>query len=69
MSACPKCENYAFELEENTPAGSRYRLLFVQCAACGTVVGVLDFFNIGDVLKHVERMVEGIANRLGSSIR
>lgn len=41
-SKCPKCENETFEIQHNSPTGSKYRVAFVQCSKCGTVVGVTD---------------------------
>lgn len=52
-SACPKCEDTRFELQENTPTKSAYRLMFVQCSSCGAVVGVLDMHNIGALLEKI----------------
>jgi predicted Zn finger-like uncharacterized protein len=45
-SKCPSCSSTYFE----TPSGSRYKLQFVKCSSCGTVVGVLDYYNIGALL-------------------
>lgn len=45
-----KCESNHFELVEYTPQKSRFKLMFVQCGSCGTVVGVLDFYNIGNLI-------------------
>jgi hypothetical protein len=56
-STCPKagCGSHRFEMVENTPSGSAYKLMFIQCASCGTVVGVMDYFNIGNLLKKVAK--------------
>ena len=55
MSKCPshECGGTTFELKENTPRTSRFKYMFVQCSSCGTVVGVLDYFNIGNVLEKI----------------
>ena len=48
VSTCIKCgEENQFEvvLKESIP-GANYKLAFVQCARCGGVVGVLDYYNI-----------------------
>jgi uncharacterized Zn finger protein len=50
QSKCPKCESTSFELVLRTPSGSDYQLSFIQCSQCGGVVGVLDFYNIGDLI-------------------
>jgi hypothetical protein len=49
-SKCGKCDGYVFEVVETVPGNSRYKVLFVQCSSCGTVVGVMDYFNIGTLI-------------------
>ena len=58
MSTCVKCGNSSFEVKENSPSKSNYKLMFIQCSSCGGVVGVMDYFNIGD-------FVVKIAKKLG----
>lgn len=58
MSSCPKCQNHSFELKANEPQGSKFKIMFIQCTSCGTVVGVTDFYNIPSLL-------EKIATKLG----
>jgi hypothetical protein len=54
-STCVKCGNHGFELVERTPSRSEFKLSFIQCASCGGVVGVLDFFNIGYLLQRLAK--------------
>ena len=61
-SKCPKCDNTHFEMKENTPKDSNYRLLFVQCSSCGTVVGVMDYYNIGAKIREIEEELNNIKN-------
>lgn len=49
-SKCPKCQSSSFEIEEETPKGSGFKLMFVRCSSCKTVVGVADYYNIGSLL-------------------
>lgn len=51
QSKCPKCENTSFETVIREPKNSNYKLLFTQCSACGCVVGVTEYFNIGVLVK------------------
>jgi recombinational DNA repair protein (RecF pathway) len=44
LSSCPKCDSKRFEVTYSAPAGSGVQLRFVQCAACGAVVGVADYY-------------------------
>jgi hypothetical protein len=41
-STCAKCDGHIFELCEQLPAGSVHKVLFVQCAVCGTPTGILE---------------------------
>lgn len=49
-SKCGKCEGSSFEVVNHEPRKSNFKLLFVQCASCGTVVGAMDFHNIGALI-------------------
>lgn len=42
QSKCPKCENTVFEMRTMSPLGATFKVCFVQCSKCGTVVGVVD---------------------------
>lgn len=66
QSSCGKCNNPFFELLENTPNGSNYKLLFVQCTKCGTPIGALDYYNIGARLSEVETELKDKIDRLDS---
>jgi len=46
ISKCGKCEGTRFELKENSPVGSAFKINLVQCASCGTPVGVVDYYDI-----------------------
>ncbi len=63
---CQKCGHHTFELKENVPRDSRFKLLFVQCSSCGTVVGVMDYYNIGTKLIELEDKVDRIMRRLNA---
>lgn len=60
-SKCPKCENTAFETVVETPQKANFKLIFVRCTSCRTVVGVLDYYNIGTLIKD-------LARKLGASL-
>jgi uncharacterized Zn finger protein len=60
-SQCPKCESTRFETAVEEPSGSAYKIIFVRCSHCGTVVGTTDYYNTGALL-------EKIAKRMGFDI-
>lgn len=53
QSTCPnaQCKGHSFEIIEYEPIGGKFKANFIQCASCGTVVGVQEFYNTG-VLIH-----------------
>ncbi len=58
QSTCPKCENTSFEIAENSPKGSRFKFTFIQCDRCGAVVGVVDYYNVGNILTKIGAHLE-----------
>lgn len=60
-STCVKCGNHQFKVvAQDRVKNSSYKLNFVQCAACGTVVGVMEYYNLG-------AMINKILQKLGIS--
>lgn len=57
---CVKCDSTRFETNTFEPEGSRYKLTSVNCAKCGGVVGVLDYYNTGQQLQEIKKAL-GIA--------
>lgn len=51
LSKCPKCEGSAFEVVNELPVNSNYELIFVRCVQCHSVVGTIDFYNVGALIK------------------
>jgi hypothetical protein len=50
LSTCIKCGANNFEATVKEPRGSNFKVQFIQCGACGGVVGVMDYYNIGSLL-------------------
>lgn len=72
LSRCPKCDNESFEMVEVEPGNWRFKIMFVQCAACGAVVGTMDYFNLStlilelkDKLDNIELKLEDIEYEIG----
>ncbi|OXG03653.1 hypothetical protein BC749_11114 [Flavobacterium araucananum] len=49
-SKCPHCQKTGFEVATEAPKDSNFKLMFVRCQWCKTVVGVLDYYNIGTLV-------------------
>ena len=56
-STCSKCGNHSFEIVQNVPVGSSFKLWFVQCANCGCVVGTHEYILLSS-------MILDLANKL-----
>ncbi|MFW5886967.1 MAG: hypothetical protein ACOCUL_04345 [Bacteroidota bacterium] len=48
---CPVCSNTEFEAVNETPVNSNYELIFIRCASCKIAIGVLDYYNVGALVK------------------
>jgi predicted nucleic-acid-binding Zn-ribbon protein len=60
-STCIKCGAHSFEIKVKEPTGSAVKLVFVQCSACGGVVGVTEFFSNG-------ALIHKLAKKLGVTL-
>ena len=58
QSTCVKCGNTHFEIRENFLAKQKIKVQFVQCARCGTPVGVLNHDCSGTSLKAYVGLLE-----------
>jgi hypothetical protein len=63
VSTCIKCGGHSFELVGITPVGESHRLTMVQCAGCGTPVGVLDPAT-GPQIETLKHQIAAIDDRL-----
>jgi uncharacterized Zn finger protein len=51
LSKCPSCDNHYFELVLAEPGDSLVKMHYIQCSACGTVVGVTDYYDTASYLE------------------
>ncbi|EEJ5117700.1 hypothetical protein CG651_001243 [Salmonella enterica] len=57
-SICVKCGSSQFEMvDDEKTKNSHVKLLFIQCASCGGVIGTLDY--------RQQRLIEAIAKKVG----
>jgi predicted nucleic-acid-binding Zn-ribbon protein len=49
-ATCIKCGSHHFETNVQEPTGANFKLIFIQCAVCGGVVGVTEYWNVGQRL-------------------
>ncbi|GAA6766484.1 hypothetical protein AAFH68_24260 [Flavobacterium sp. CGRL1] len=49
-SKCAKCNSSSFETVLETPSKSNFKLQFIRCSSCKTVIGVADYYNLGALI-------------------
>lgn len=59
-STCPKCKSMSFEVKPNRPDHCTRNLIFVQCTACGAVVGVVEPIDLAQRIDDLERLLRGL---------
>ena len=64
LSTCPKCTSTSFEVKEAEPRGSAYKIVFVQCSACGAVVGSMPYYDAGVVAKDNQKDLTTLKQQL-----
>jgi hypothetical protein len=55
IPTCPKCPSHIFAVTEFEPIGANFKHMAIHCSSCGAVVGVMDYYNIGNMLKMIGR--------------
>jgi hypothetical protein len=56
ISRCPKCEGFNFEMvEKDNIKNSQFKIMFIQCQSCNTVVGTTDYYNTGILVKELAK--------------
>src|SRR5262249_4953525 len=63
-STCAKCEGHIFELCEQLPAGAAHKLLFVQCAVCGTPAGIVAVHDTAALLMKQAAAIEELKSQV-----
>ena len=72
QSKCANCGFEFFEVVKNKPQNSDADLLFIQCASCGTVIGLMNESNTELITKSIEEQflkIQEIAATLHHNIR
>ncbi len=68
VSTCIKCGGHGVELSLLTPIGESRKLTLVQCAQCGTPVGLVDS-GTGPQIEALRREVAAIDEKLSRIAR
>jgi hypothetical protein len=61
---CGHCNATVWEIKTIDPAGANFKQSVLQCASCGVPVGVLDYYNLGSMLKKQEKEIADLKKQL-----
>jgi uncharacterized Zn finger protein len=64
LSRCSKCGNESFEMVEVEPKNWRFKVMFVQCTSCGSVVGTMDHFNLSTLILELKEKIDNVESKL-----
>lgn len=64
ISRCMKCDSQFFEAKEQSPIGSKFKLIFIQCSSCGGVVGTMNYFDAGILANENKAEIANIKSQL-----
>jgi hypothetical protein len=67
-STCVRCGSSYFEVTENEPRGSAFKLLFVQCSSCGGVITAIEMHNLTALLGKQNQALVSIGRALNVHI-
>lgn len=60
-SKCLGCGSTNFEAQVNVPTGSNFKIVYIQCASCGGVVGVMP-------ATHTNSLIRDLAKKMGFNL-
>jgi hypothetical protein len=66
MSNCAKCGGTLFKVVEQSPYGSNFKLMFVQCSACNVPIGVVNYYDTGAQLVEQKQLIKDFGSRLSN---
>ena len=55
---CPKCNVTSFEIVEDTPIKSEFKLFFLRCSSCKSIVTAFEYYNIHAQLKQIMKALK-----------
>jgi hypothetical protein len=64
LSKCPHCKKNLFEIVEQVPSGSRFKMYFVQCSSCGAPIASVDYFPVGQLVTDQEDSIRKLSHKL-----
>jgi DNA polymerase III alpha subunit (gram-positive type) len=65
QTKCPKCEKSSFELVEDYPTGSAWKMMYIRCSTCKTFLQALYMDNVTIQVANLQNDIKIIKEKLG----
>lgn len=62
---CPKCENSRFELVEDFPTKSAYKMYYIRCIGCRTFLHAIPYFDTNNKIDLLQADIDKIKSKIG----
>jgi hypothetical protein len=61
---CPHCNATRFEVTENEPVNSNYKIFIVHCISCGAPVGPMEYIVSSVLMTNLEKQLTQVQQSL-----
>jgi hypothetical protein len=61
---CGHCGGAFWEIRTIEPTGANFKQNVLQCSACSVPVGVMDYYNLGSILKKQEKEIADLKKQV-----
>ena len=68
LSKCGSCGGFRWELSEESPDFSNYKVFFIRCAISKVPIGVADYYDTYSKLEKIEKSVVILGNSLSQTL-
>jgi len=55
---CPKCENKQFELVEDYPTNSSFKMFYIRCSSCKTFLQALPYNDTNNMIDRIIKFLK-----------
>lgn len=67
-SKCGFCGGLQWEIDEESPDNSAYKVFFVRCKSCKVPIGVMDYYDTHSKLEKIENTVKVLGNSVTGAL-
>jgi hypothetical protein len=57
-SICGKCGGFRWELSEEAPNKSNFKVWFIRCATCRVPIGIADYYDTYSKLEKIDKSIK-----------